>query len=451
MMRRIGVLLVVAASVFAVAAASALAVGNPPQASGSPPVNSSPPTVAGSAAKGQTLTAASGSWTGLTPITYAYQWQRCNSSGSSCGSIGRATSQNYVVSSGDVGRTLRVAVTAKNDDGSVEALSGATAAITNVGSAPANTKQPNPSGTAQEGQTIRVDDGNWSGLKPIAFSYQWQTCTAANSGCTDIPGVTGSSYVIGIGQVGSKLRAVVTATNSAGKNSASSNLTTAVTAKVSAPVNSSLPMISGSVFVGQTLHASTGVWSGAPSGFTYQWTRCNSNGSSCSSISGATGQTYGIGVVDRGTALRVNVTATNANGTASATSAASRIGTRAVAVTASFNAVLRPGQEVVHPKRVSSRTAGHMTAKLSGKTLRWTMTFSHLTGRPNVATLNKGVRGTNGTAFKTLCRYCVSPAHGTVTLTASQVDALLRGRTYVNVLTARNTHGELRGQINRVS
>ena len=43
---------------------------------------------------------------------------------------------------------------------------------------------------------------------------------------------------------------------------------------------------------------------------------------------------------------------------------------------------------------------GHFTARLIGKTLTWTLTYSHLTGRPTIARLNKGVRGTNGVAFK---------------------------------------------------
>ena len=89
----------------------------------SPPVNSSLPTIAGTAQQGHTLTASNGSWGGVTPISFTYQWQRCNSSGSSCGSIGKAKNQNYVASSGDVGRTIRVEVTATNADGKSQALS----------------------------------------------------------------------------------------------------------------------------------------------------------------------------------------------------------------------------------------------------------------------------------------------------------------------------------------
>jgi fibronectin-binding autotransporter adhesin len=395
------------------------------------------------------LTAANGTWSGVTPIAYAYEWQRCSASGSNCGSIAKATSQNYVASKNDVGRTIRVEVTATNADGKSQALSTATGTIADSGTAPANTTQPNPSGTATAGQTIKVDTGIWSGLKPITFTYQWQSCTSANQACKDIAGMTGSSLLIGTSQIGSTLRATVTATNAVGKTSASSNLTAAVLAQASAPANTTLPAISGTRSVGQTLHASTGLWTGVTTGgFSYQWSRCNSNGNGCASVSGATGQTYGVRLADLHMAIRVNVTAKNSNGSTTATSVASMIG---AVFTAKFNAVLRTGQELRRPQGTTFLSAGHFTAKVTGKTLRWTLTFSHLTGRPTVAHLNKGVRGTNGVAFKSLCYRCISPAHGTLTLTASQLDAMLRGRAYVNVQTKRNTMGEIRGQINRVS
>ena len=322
-MRRIPWLLVVMAGALAVISGPALAAAG--RTAASPPANSSLPAIAGTAREGQTLTASSGAWTGASPISYGYQWQRCNSAGTNCGSIGKATSQNYVVSKSDVARTIRVEVTATNADGKNQALSAATGAIAELGSAPANTKQPNPSGTATAGQTIKVDDGNWSGSKPITFSYQWQSCTAGSAVCADIAGMTGPSFTIGTSQIGSTLRATVTATNSAGKGSVFSNLTSAVLALASAPVNSSLPSISGVRSVGQSLYASTGVWTGgAANTFSYQWSRCNSNGSSCANISGATGQSYGIGQADLRMALRVNVMAKNATGSTTATSAASR-------------------------------------------------------------------------------------------------------------------------------
>jgi hypothetical protein len=448
-MRRIPLLLAVTAGALLLTAGSAVA--GAVRSAASPPVNGSLPTISGTAQTGHTLTASNGLWGGVTPISYAYQWQRCNSSGSSCGSINNATNQNYVASSGDVGRTIRVEVTATNADGKSQALSAATAVIAAVGDAPANTKQPDPSGTPQEGRTVTVDNGSWTGTKPITFTYQWQSCTAATGVCTNIAGATGSKYLIGASQVGTRLRATVTATNSVGKTVAFSNVTTVVLAKASAPVNTSPPVISGSASVGQSLQASTGVWSGvATTGFSYQWSRCNSNGSACASISGATGQSYGVGQADLRLALRVTVTATNPTGSTSATSAAVLITPKAV-LTARFSAVLRAGQEVSRPNGLLTAAVGHFTAKVTGKTLSWTLTFSHLTGRPTVALLNKGVRGTNGAAFKVLCRTCLSPRHGTLTLTASQLATMLRGASYVNIHTTMNTRGEIRGQIRRVS
>lgn len=50
---------------------------------------------------GQTLTASSGSWAGTEPITYASQWQRCNSSGEGCSNISGATSLSYSLGPGN--------------------------------------------------------------------------------------------------------------------------------------------------------------------------------------------------------------------------------------------------------------------------------------------------------------------------------------------------------------
>jgi len=77
-------------------------------------------------------------------------------------------------------------------------------------------------------------------------------------------------------------------------------------------------------------------------------------------------------------AIRVNVTASNKQGSTTASSAASMIG--GALFTARFNAVLRTGQELKHPLGTTYRTAGHFTATVSGKTLKWTMTYTHLTG-----------------------------------------------------------------------
>jgi Bacterial Ig domain/Glycosyl hydrolase catalytic core len=94
-----------------------------------PPSDTSLPTVSGTAAVGQTMNASPGSWSGTTPIGYAYQWMRCDASGGACSSIAGATSTSYGVQTADVGLTLRVAVVATNAAGSGTATSAATVAV----------------------------------------------------------------------------------------------------------------------------------------------------------------------------------------------------------------------------------------------------------------------------------------------------------------------------------
>jgi hypothetical protein len=71
------------------------------------------------------------------------------------------------------------------------------------------------------------------------------------------------------------------------------------------------PTISGTAAQGQTLTASPGTWAGVPSGFTYQWARCDSAGASCTPIPGAIAQTYLLGTADAGSRIGVTVTAAN--------------------------------------------------------------------------------------------------------------------------------------------
>ena len=69
------------------------------------PTNTSPPVISGTAVVNQTLTAAPGTWSGTAPITYTYQWQRCDNAGASCADILNATAATYVLTSSDVGFT----------------------------------------------------------------------------------------------------------------------------------------------------------------------------------------------------------------------------------------------------------------------------------------------------------------------------------------------------------
>ncbi len=109
--------------------ADTISVQNGASTTPTPPVNTSPPPVSGTPQDGQTLTASTGSWSGTQPITYGYQWQRCDSGGANCAPIAGATVSTYGVTSADVGSTLRVVVTATNSAGSASATSAATTVV----------------------------------------------------------------------------------------------------------------------------------------------------------------------------------------------------------------------------------------------------------------------------------------------------------------------------------
>jgi len=88
----------------------------------------------------------------------------------------------------------------------------------------------------------------------------------------------------------------------------------------SAPTNTVLPAVSGTVQEGQTLTALPGVWTGSPS-FTYQWQELIT--ATWTAISGATNATLVVpGGSTVGRQLRVVVTGSNSAGSLTVNSAA---------------------------------------------------------------------------------------------------------------------------------
>ena len=154
-----------------------------------------------------------------------------------------------------------------------------TASFVPAGSPPANTGLPVISGSAVNGQLLSASTGVWSG-SPTGYAYEWRRCDATGAGCVAIGGATASGYTLVSADVGATLRVAVTASNAAGNTTAVS-AQTPVVAQMPAPANTSLPVISGSAVNGQLLSASTGVWSGNPSGYAYEWRRCDATGAAC--------------------------------------------------------------------------------------------------------------------------------------------------------------------------
>jgi hypothetical protein len=286
------------------------------------PVNTAVPSITGTAKDGQTLTSTTGAWTGTTPLSYARQWKRCDSAGASCTDIGGATATTYVLAVADVGKTIRVVLTASNTTGNASATSIATATVTTA--APANTALPAISGTAKEGQLLSASNGSWTGSATITYTYQWQTCNASGASCTAISAATLSSYRLASTDVGKTVRATVTATNATGSSSATSAASAAIT--TGPPVNTTVPTVTGTAKDGQMLTTANGTWAGtATIAYTRQWKRCNSAGASCTNISGATGTTYTLTATDVGKTVKATWTATNSLGSATADTALSAV------------------------------------------------------------------------------------------------------------------------------
>lgn len=111
------------------------------------PTNSSAPTISGTAKQGQTLTADRGEWSGTSPIDFNYQWQRCDQNGGTCSNIAGATKQTYVLTSADVGNTVRVRVTATNSAGRTTTYSRPTALVVGATNPPPPPPPPAPPGS----------------------------------------------------------------------------------------------------------------------------------------------------------------------------------------------------------------------------------------------------------------------------------------------------------------
>jgi len=186
------------------------------------PVNTVAPVVSGSATRGATLTASTGTWTN--PGTaYAYQWQRSGSTSGSWVNIADARRSTYTLTTADEGARLRVQVSTATQWGLATASSAATGKV--LASPPVNTVAPVITGSAKVGGVLTASVGTWSG-SGNSYSYQWQRSTA--QGYVAIKGATTATYKAMTADQGAQLRVLVTAVNPDGTASRVSNSTSAV-------------------------------------------------------------------------------------------------------------------------------------------------------------------------------------------------------------------------------
>ena len=197
------------------------------------------------------------------------------------------------------------------------------AAVSARAAAPTNTSPPTVTGTAQQGRTLTANSGTWAN-GPSTFFYRWQRCTADGTGCSNITNATRRTYLLRDADVDNTVRVVVTASNSDGQTSTNSAVTDLVSSNA-APKNTAKPAIGGNPQVGAELTADHGMWTGGVRSFAYQWQRCDTAGNGCTNVTGATGSSYGVRVIDAGHTMSVVVTATNLAGSATAGSDATRV------------------------------------------------------------------------------------------------------------------------------
>lgn len=281
------------------------------------PVNTGPPEVrdsqdaqiTGSPFVTDTLRASTGTWANQ-PTNYTYQWQRCDTAGSSCAQIDGATSQNYQLASSDYGHRIRVEITASNAYGQTSEISPPTAIV--AVRDPINTDPPTISGSTVVGGTLSATTGTWLGAN-LTYAYQWQRCDNAGANCTTIAGATGSSYTTTQTDAGARLRVRVIATQGDRSSQATSTPTAAITAPLTMTV---APSIGGNNTRedGQpTLSANAGGWvAGAAIILGQRWQSCDANGMSCTDISGATSPTFTPSASTQ--AIRLKVTASTTAG-----------------------------------------------------------------------------------------------------------------------------------------
>lgn len=118
------------------------------------------------------------------------------------------------------------------------------------------------------------------------------------------------------------------------------------------------------------------------------------------------------------------------------------------AATRSFHAELTNAQEVPPTTGNGSGTAD-FTLDPATRQITWTVSYHGLTSPAGAAHIHgPAAPGANAGVVVNLAPQGMSdPLRGSATLTEAQIADLVAGKDYVNVHTAQNKGGEIRGQI----
>jgi hypothetical protein len=91
-----------------------------------------------------------------------------------------------------------------------------------------------------------------------------------------------------------------------------------------------------------------------------------------------------------------------------------------------------------------------VTYDTASKQVTWRITYSGLSGIPTAAHFHGPAQpGANAGVAVPIPNVATSPLQGSATLTDAQAADLLAGRYYINIHTAANPAGEIRGQVTK--
>jgi hypothetical protein len=330
-------------------------------------------------AVGDTLRTTPGSWFGVAAprgpratAGYAYRWQRCRTGPVVCTDIPTARRPTYTLTPADVGFVIRVVVTAPSGGSGTQPSAptppiggrvhdfGCTLGVRSASSSSAvlpvstsgrliraipSASAPltalgvyvRPGGEMVRGLIYADSNGTPGALlgttDPLAGAAAsapaWYTLSLPAS----VHLTAGVPYWLGVnigaGPPPSR------PTGGSGAATGAAVPVCGVQAPAGSPAGIAPPRITdittpGAWAAGDTLSAGSGAWDPAPLAFRYQWQRCDSTGTACTDITGASANTYVLTAGELTGTLRVVVAASNADGTGSAASALAGSGPRTV-------------------------------------------------------------------------------------------------------------------------
>ena len=106
------------------------------------------------------------------------------------------------------------------------------------------------------------------------------------------------------------------------------------------------------------------------------------------------------------------------------------------------------GASEVPPVQTQAAGAAAVNVNPATKGVSWSVTYSGLSGPPAAAHIHCGAAaGANAGVAVDLGKTLNSPIQGQGTMTDAQMADLQAGKCYVNIHTANNKGGELRGQL----